>query len=140
MTAPFFILFLTAFIIGVFVFIAILLTSKKKHALDKMEYQTDFLAIENDLDRNNKLSFNLCVVEADKLLDKALRELNIPGNTMGERLKRLNRDRLPHLNDVWAAHKLRNQIAHEPRFSVEYNQARRALTVYRLALKDLGAI
>lgn len=140
MTAPIVILFLTALVIGIFVFIAILLTSRSKRTLDKMEYQTDFLAIENDLDRSNKLSYNLCIVEADKLLDKALRELNIPGNTMGERLKKCDRNRFTHLNDVWAAHKLRNQIAHEPRFSVDYTQARRAITIYRQALKDLGAI
>jgi len=59
---------------------------------------------------------------------------------MGERLKKIGKDRFSQLNAVWYAHKLRNQIAHEHGFSVDYNQAKHALGTYRQALKDLGAI
>jgi len=44
------------------------------------------------------------------------------------------------LNAVWYAHKLRNQIAHEHGFKIDYAQAKHALSTYRQALKDLGAI
>ena len=138
--AAFIALLLVALVAGLIVFIIVLLASKRKHVFDKMEYQTDFLAIENQLDRGNKYTFNTAVVEADKLLDKALRELQIPGSTMGERMKRCGKERFSHLNDVWYAHKLRNQIAHEPGFTLSFSEARRALTIYRQALKDLGAI
>lgn len=136
--------FLTLFgsilVVGTLVFIAILLTSHNRHTFDKMEYQTDFLAIENSLSRENKTSYNMAVVEADKLLDKALRELNISGKTMGERLKKCGQEKFSNLNSVWYVHKLRNQIAHESGFSLDYAQSKRALTIYRQALKDLGAI
>ena len=79
------------------------------------------------------------MVEADKLLDKALCEMGTPGKTMGERLKHAG-GRFTKLNSVWYAHKLRNQIAHEHGFKLEYSQARHALNVFRQALKDLGAI
>ncbi|MBQ6130112.1 hypothetical protein IJI72_00205 [Candidatus Saccharibacteria bacterium] len=127
-------------VVGVLVFVSIVLTSKKRYTFDKMEYQTDFLAIENALEKSNRATYNLSIVEADKLLDKALLEMGIPGKTMGERLKRCGREKFSRLESVWRVHKLRNQIAHEPRFSVEYADARRALTIYRQALKDLGAI
>ena len=81
----------------------------------------------------------MAVVEADKLLDKALREMGTAGNNMGERLKRSS-GKFTQLNAVWHAHKLRNQIAHEHGFNVEYLQAKRALNSFRQALKDLGAI
>ena len=127
-------------IVGVFIFFAILLTQKKPHSFDMMEYQTDFLAIKNSLVRENELSYNASIVEADKLLDKALCEMGIPGKTMGDRLKKVGREKFSQLNAVWSAHKLRNQIAHEPRFSLDYAQAKRALAAYEQALKDLGAI
>ena len=127
-------------IVGVFVFIAILLTQKKKYTFDMMEYQTDFLAIKNSLVRENELSYNAAVIEADKLLDKALCEMGVPGTTMGDRLKKIGNEKFSQLNSVWYAHKLRNQIAHEPRFRLEYTQARHALATYEQALKDLGAI
>ena len=60
---------------------------------------------------------------------------------MGDRLKRLgSMNRLTQLNSVWYAHKIRNQIAHEPDFSVDYNRAKHALATYKQALKDIGAI
>ena len=126
-------------VVGLAIFIAISMTRKSTVALDKELYQTDFLKIENTLTRENELSFNHVVVEADKLLDRAMLELKVQGKTMGDRLK-AGKDRFSQLNAVWYAHKLRNKIAHEHRFQLEYNQARHALTTYRQALKDLGAI
>ena len=134
-----FILLIAILIVGVFVFIAISSTGRRNHHFDVEDYQTRFLKIENSLSRENKLSYNVAVIEADKLLDRALMELGIPGKTMGERLK-ASGGRFSQLNSVWYAHKQRNQIAHEQDFSLEYNQAKHALASFRQALKDLGAI
>ncbi|MBR3368262.1 hypothetical protein IKG45_00515 [Candidatus Saccharibacteria bacterium] len=126
-------------IVGALVFIAILLTNKKAYSFNKEDYQSDFLLIENKLAKDNPMSYNVVVVEADKLLDKALCEMGVQGKTMGDRLKRSS-ERFSQLNSVWYAHKLRNQIAHEHGFKLEYNQSRHALETYKQALKDLGAI
>lgn len=126
-------------IVGVLIFIAILLTNKKAYSFNKEDYQSDFLLIENKLSRENPMSYNVVVVEADKLLDKALCEMGVQGKTMGDRLKRSS-ERFSQLNSVWYAHKLRNQIAHEHGFKLEYTQSRHALETYKQALKDLGAI
>lgn len=126
-------------IIGVLVFIAISITGNKVYSFDKEEYQADFLTIENSLTKDNELSFNAVVVEADKLLDKALMEMGLPGKTMGERMKAAQ-NKFSSNNSIWYAHKMRNQIAHERNFKVDYNKAAHALKAYRQALKDLGAI
>lgn len=125
--------------VGILVFVAIILTGKRTHAFNVEKYQTAFLKIENSLSKENEMSYNVCVVEADKLLDKALNEMGVPGKTMGERLKKSG-TKFSQLNAVWHAHKLRNQIAHEPGFTLDYNQAKHALSTFRQALKDLGAI
>ena len=132
-------LIIAIIIIGVLVFVAISITGNKVYSFDKEEYQTDFLAIENSLTKENELSFNAAVVEADKLLDKALMEMGLPGKTMGERMKAAQ-NKFSSNNSVWYAHKMRNQIAHERNFKVDYNKAAHALKAYRQALKDLGAI
>ena len=133
------ILLVAILIVGVFVFIAISSTGRRSHRFDVEDYQTRFLKIENSLTRDNKLSYNAAVIEADKLLDRALMELGVPGKTMGERLK-ASSTRLTQLNSVWYSHKQRNQIAQEQDFNLEYNQAKHALASFRQALKDLGAI
>ncbi len=81
----------------------------------------------------------MSVLNADKLVDQALRDLGIKGQTMGERMKNsvtLFSDR----NGIWTAHKLRNTIAHESDARVTYEDAKYALSCFRQALKDLGAI
>ena len=41
---------------------------------------------------------------------------------------------------VWAAHKLRNRIAHEHTVKINPEWTRKALASFKRALKDLGAI
>ena len=98
-----------------------------------------FLEIENKLAKENSATYITTVIEADKLLDKALIEAGLPGKTMGDRLKRSG-GRFTDVNAVWRAHKLRNAIAHESGLEVGYKQAVNALNNYKQALKDLGAI
>ncbi|MBQ3433296.1 hypothetical protein IJG22_03335 [Candidatus Saccharibacteria bacterium] len=130
---------LAILIVAVLVFVAILLTGKRGHHFNIQYYQTRFLEIENHLKQDNPASYTMTIINGDKLLDKALIEMGIPGKTMGDRLKRIG-DRFSNLNAVWRAHKLRNAIAHESDFEISYKQAYNALQVYKQALKDLGAI
>lgn len=139
MNAPILSLILTALIIGGLIFVAILLTQKRGYTFDVEAYQTDFLKIENSLIKADPNSYTMAVVNADKLLDKALCEMGVPGKTMGERLKKTG-SKFTQLNSVWYAHKLRNQIAHEHHFEIEFAQAKHAVATYKQALKDLGAI
>lgn len=119
--------------------VAMILTGKRGHSFNVEEYQTRWLKIENSLSKNNARSYGMAVIEGDKLLDRALQEMGVAGKSMGERLKKIG-NKLPEINQIWYAHKLRNQIAHESDYDISYEQARKALTIFRQALKDLGAI
>lgn len=126
-------------IVAVLVFVAILLTGKRGYHFNVEAYQARFLAIENKLKQDNPASYITSIIEGDKLLDKVLVEMGVPGKTMGDRLKRAD-GRFTNINAVWRAHKLRNAIAHEADLEVSYKQAANALQIYKEALKDLGAI
>ena len=126
-------------IVAVFIFIAIGLTGKRGHKFNVEDYQSRFLAIEDKLNKDNFATYALSVINSDKLLDKALIEMGVPGKTMGDRLKRVG-SRFSNLDAVWRAHKLRNMIAHETDFELSYKQVTNALAIYKQALKDLGAI
>ena len=132
-------LLIAVLLVGVMVFVAILLTSKKRYSFDKEEYQAEWLHIENSLVKDNQATYATAIIEADKLLDKALLEMGASGKTMGERLKKSG-NYFSQINAVWHAHKIRNQIAHEHGFKPEYLQAKRALASFKQALKDLEAI
>ena len=107
--------------------------------LEVEKYRVKCLSIEQQLKKDEPSSYQLAILNADKLVDQALRDRGTKGKTMGERMKNsvtLFSDR----NGIWTAHKLRNTIAHESDVQITYDQARYALSCFRKALKDLGAI
>jgi hypothetical protein len=80
----------------------------------------------------------LAVIDADKLLDEALKKLHYRGKTMGERLVAAQRD-ITNNDAVWYGHKLRNKIVHED-IKLGKRDVMQALQGFRDALKDLGAL
>lgn len=130
---------LAILIVGVLIFVGILLTGKRGHNFNKEDYQTRFLKIENQLKQENPASYITSIIAADKLLDRALMEAGTPGKTMGDRLKKSS-NRFEDINAVWRAHKLRNAVAHDPDLELGYKQTLTAISIYKQALKDLGAI
>ncbi len=85
----------------------------------------------------NVMGAKVAVMEADTLLDSALKSLMMPGNTLGERLKTACY-KYPKLRDVWWAHKVRNQLAHESSFQLTTREAKQALDEYEKAFKTLN--
>ena len=65
------------------------------------------------IDSDNPNDWKLAIIEADIVLDEALKARGYAGNSLGERLKSLSPEQLSTLNDAWEAHKVRNRIAHD---------------------------
>ncbi len=126
-------------VIGVTILVIIAMTNGRGGLLDQEKYRTAWLKIENGLDRGNIDSYQFAVMSADKLLDQAMKESGIAGDKMSERLKN-GKKKFTNANQVWAAHKVRNQIAHEADTKINELGARRSLSAFKKALKDLGAI
>lgn len=79
----------------------------------------------------------MSIVQADKLLDSALKCLGFKGNSMGERLIS-GKSKLKHRDEVWYSHKLRNKIVHETAFEPSESEVKKALNGYYKTFKDLG--
>ncbi len=126
-------------IIAAMLLVVIMLTRKKGSVLNTERYQSKWLLIESSLRRDNQASYALSVLNADKLVDQALRETGFKGATMGERMKSAQTV-WTNANHVWSAHKFRNKIAHEPDVELSYEIAARSLSAFKQALKDLRAI
>jgi hypothetical protein len=87
----------------------------------------------------DKATWPLAVIDADKLLDEALKARRFRGKTMGERLVSAQRE-IRNNDDVWFAHKLRNRLVHESNVKLTEKMVKEALLGLRAALKDLGAL
>lgn len=126
-------------IFGGVLFALISFSRNGPRAIDVNKYRSQWLTIETRLSRNDTASYTLCIIDADKLLDKALKDRGLPGVTMAERMKKCQ-GKWTNGNGIWAAHKLRNRLVHETDVTIDYERARQALVSYKQALKDVGAI
>lgn len=125
-------------VIGIGLIVIIGLTRRTPKGVNKEKYQADWLKIENSLS-DERASQQMAIIDADKLLDRALKERGFKGQTMGERMCAASRD-FTKRDAVWGAHKLRNKIAHDEDVTVTINLTRRVLASYKYALRDLGAL
>jgi hypothetical protein len=94
-----------------------------------------------ELQRNcaDKKTWPLAIIDADNLLDKALRARKYKGKSTGERLVAAQHS-LTANDSVWFGHKLRNKIVHEEMRKLRKQDVLEALSGFRQALKDLGAL
>lgn len=132
------ILFASVIVIGVALITFMALTKKSFRSLDKAAYQNRWLQIEQSVGSDTG-SMQFAVLQADKLLDKALKERGYAGQTMAERMSSA-KSSFSNTESIWVAHKLRNRIAHEDAIQMNNRLTSQALNSFKKALKDLGAL
>lgn len=113
------------------------LLRRKPKELNKAYYQERWQALQKLC--KDKSTWPLAVIDADKLLDEALKRSKYKGKTMGERLVAAQRD-IASNDEVWFGHKLRNRLVHEHNVTLTEKMVKEALMGIRGALKDLGAL
>ena len=87
--------------------------------------------------KGDEANVKLAVIEADKLLDIILQQMNLAGKDMGERLEKITPAQLSNLEDIWLAHKVRNRIVLEPEHHLSHSEAESAIAAYEKAFKEL---
>lgn len=89
------------------------------------------------LDTGVESEYKLAVIEADDLMDSSLRRLGYTGAALEERLQKLTSATLPNINQVLEAHKIRNNVVHNPDYRLSLDEAKKTLSIYEQAFKDL---
>lgn len=88
---------------------------------------------------SDKAQWTQAIIEADDLLDEALRKKRYKGKSAGERLVDAQRD-FSNNDAVWFGHKLRTKIDENPSISLRKQDVQKALIGLREGLKDIGAL
>ena len=90
---------------------------------------------------DNPSDWRLCIIEADIMLDDLLQTLNLPGDTIGEKLKAVEKSDFNTIEYAWEAHKARNMIAHEGSdFLLNQREVRRIISLYEAVFKEFFLI
>jgi len=112
-------------------------TKKAPKKLDHAKYQSKWQELQTLC--SDKATWGLAVIDADKLLDDALKRRHFKGKTMGERMVSAQRT-FSDNDSVWFGHKLRNKLVHEQDVKLHQDEVLDALKGIRQGLKDLGAL
>ena len=109
---------------------------------DKEEIRKKWAGIEQLIKLGRPSNFKTAILEADKLLDHALKLLGFRGQTMGDRMKSIKRDdhEKDFFDDMWQAHKVRNEMVHNLNYEVQDWEAREAINKFKRVLQELGIL
>jgi len=111
--------------------------SFRPYGIRKVE--KDWAKITARLETDLESEWKLAIIEADSILNDILMKMGFAGETLGERLDRLTVVTLPNLQQIREAHKIRNNIVHDPDYRVSLDEAKMAVGIYEQALRDLQA-
>ena len=128
-----------AIAVGILIILALLAIWRQRHA-PKLK-PAHFAKRWQTLQKNclSRKTWPLAIIDADNLLDEALRSRRYKGKTTGERLVAAQHV-LTSNDTVWFGHKLRNKIVHEDVRKLKKQDILEALKGFRQALRDLGAL
>lgn len=110
---------------------------RRKRPLDQVYFKKEWSDLQKLL--RNKERWDVALVQADNLLDIALKKNRMRGRSMGERLVKAQRIFTDN-DSLWFGHKLRNKIESDPDMKLKESDLKQALMGIRQGLKDLGAL
>ena len=93
--------------------------------------------IVNRLSTGSESESKMAIIEADDLLDSSLKRLGFFGQTLEEKLSKLSSATVGNLDDIYAAHKVRNNIVHNPDYKLSPEEAKTAIEAYQRAFNSL---
>jgi hypothetical protein len=131
------IVIVAAVFFGVISVIIALTTRRRKKPLNVEAFTEKWQAAQKLC--KSKDTWPLAIINADNVLDEALKKSGYRGKSMGERLVAAQRD-LSDNDSVWYGHKLRNKLVHESDIKLREADVKDALIGIRQALRDLGAL
>ena len=89
----------------------------------------------------NESDWKLAILEADILLSGLLDNLFLPGETIADKLKTVEKSDFTTIDNAWEAHRIRNQIAHDGEaFVLTEREARRVIELYRMIFDEFHII
>lgn len=114
-------------------------SSDAKSTLDKQTGRWEKIVKLSESESSSDWRF--AIIEADIMLDELLQNLQLPGDTMGEKLKAIEKSDFTTIENAWEAHKFRNNIAHEGNnFLVNHREISRIISLYETIFKEFEMI
>lgn len=88
---------------------------------------------------SDESQWSMAIIEADNLLDEALKKKRFKGGNTGERMVEAQKE-FTNNDAVWFGHKLRTKLDINPEMTLTKQDVQKALLGLRQGLKDVGVL
>lgn len=90
---------------------------------------------------DSSAEWRMAILDADVILDEMMTRAGYQGESLGEKLRQVERSDFTTIDGAWEAHKIRNQIAHEGTDSLlTQRTAKRAIGLYQQVFREFEFI
>lgn len=97
--------------------------------------------VEKHINSLNQSDWKLAILEADIMLAELLESMALPGDSVGEKLKAVEKSDFDSIEEAWEAHKIRNAIAHEGSdFLITEREAKRVISLFKKVFDEFEII
>lgn len=153
------IIYILLIIIFLVLFCVLVYTRLRRYELDqehKAKYNDHFIApippvaragnprweyVEKLFASDNSNDWRMAIIEADTMLDELVASMGFVGDNLGERLKSASTTKFPTLQSAWAAHLVRNRIAHDGiNFHLSDREAKMTRKHFEFVFRDMHVI
>jgi hypothetical protein len=97
--------------------------------------------IQEFINSGNPSDWRIAILEADTILGQILESMRLPGDSIGEKLKAVEKSDFVTLEQAWEAHKIRNAVAHQGgEFLISEREAKRVIGLYEAVFREFDYI
>ena len=112
-----------------------------EHAIFESKSKKRWEKILDYLESSNMSDWKIAILEADIMLEEMVDRIGYPGESLGEKLKNVERSDFNTVDKAWEAHKIRNTIAHEGQsFTITLGEARRIIGLFEEVFQEFRYI
>lgn len=108
--------------------------------MSKVKMNRAWKEVIQGINSGNSAKMKKAINDADKILDEALKAKGFIGNTMDERLNRVNDQQLEAAREVRQAHTLSERIKKDPALALTQSEAINIIHIYEKAFKEFELI
>ncbi len=100
--------------------------------------EKDWRKIMAKLNTGLESEYKLAIIETDNMANEILKRMEFEGETLGEKLDKLNPVVISNIEELREAHKIRNNIIHDPNYKLSLDETKKMLEIYERAFRDLN--
>jgi len=98
---------------------------------------TRWETVQKHIESTNENDWKQAIIESDIILDEILTKMGYHGESVGEKLKRVEPADFNSLQDAWDAHLVRNRIAHDgSSYTISQHEAKGVINLYKKVFEE----